>query len=930
MSDSANDKSFDDYNAKTDILLASLERRAFSSLGEARDMLERSLLEAEIGIFNGAVRQIRDQIYSGVENIDNPLMVNPVGTSQYIASAFPSYYAFFNDVFGDNSSLLATEVSSTFGVTSEELATFQGPRLAEEAEAGAAALAEEILADGGDANNDGIISDAELGAWRPSDGRYGVGHGGLNLSQNGLAHLAQFDVFPGEDGKISQEDFVKWAADNDKHGTGAIREAWDQGYDADNNGLISAEELADYEAEVAEAARPLSSSEVAQLLRDQNYDIGEGIVQDLSEYERDIRSERAKFNGGFDWEDFVDPDEKNRPTGGRYSTVTRDPNYSGPMIDTDGDGIPDAEPPLGPQRQYELQKMYEASTDDVRAKAGERRQEDINERLPIENANFEGKSRQEILDYIDDRHRSEEELEALAAAQGYELTDADRAELIGNLNNADWDEATGQSVVYRSQDIIDDKDSGLGGEFDDLVITEEELAELAETYGYELSDADRRKYIGQTNRGEDYDENGYPIGGEDFVENELDMNSTTVYELRQIAGREGVDLSDLSDDEIKEQYADLIGNVEEQGNRERFDPLGTTVNEVVEVYKKRTGLDLSREDAQELLLGAEAGIHGLEGGNVSDADFNDWARDAIELDIGVQLRRMGTKVKDTIFGKSEGWEIENPDGTTTTTAPGDSKSWREILANILGVDKDGNKVPPAIPGVTFVTTGGPASWDNWLEILIPVPLPVQGEPLKIGLWENGQYIGPGNPVDLVYNAGKELVYKMKDGALTLVGELRDDLFSLYEDGTDIVRAVTPWSGLLAWNEQNGGLPEDEQKPLYYYDENSVQTDAEGSPIDPVTGVPFTEDLDRDRDGYLNDPYPEANDAFPDDGNEWRDSDDDNVGDNGDFYPNDPKRSAYGQDVDAEGNYIDPRTGGYVDENGLPVEAPVSSTPAEEP
>ena len=610
---------------------------------------------------------------------------------------------------------------------------------------------------------------------------------------------------------------------------------------------------------------PLSSSEVSQLLRDQNYDIGAGIVKDLSEYERDIRRERSGSGelGGFDWEDFVNPDEKNRMTGGRYSTVIRDPYSSGELtVDTNGDGVPDAEAPLDPQRQYELQRMYEASTDDVRAKAEIRRREDILEILPIETANFEGKSRQEILDYIDDRHRSEEELEALAAAQGYELTDADRAELIGNLNNASWDEATGQSVVYRSQDIIDDKDYGLGGEFDDLVITEEELADLAETYGYELSDADRRKYIGQTNRGEDYDENGYPIGGEDFVENELDMNSTTVKELRQIAGQEGVDLSDLSDDEVKEQYENLLGNVEEQGNRERFDALGTTVNEVVEVYKKRTGLDLSREDAQELLLGAEAGIHGLEGGNVSDADFNDWAKDTIELDLGVQIRRMGTTIKDRIFGKSEGWETENPDGTVTVTKKGDSKSWREILANILGVDKDGNKVPPAIPGVTFVTTGGPASWNNWLEILIPVPLPVQGEPLKIGLWENGQYIGPGNPVDLVYNAGKELVYKMKDGALTLVGELKGDLFKLYEDGTNIVRAVTPWSGLLAWNEQNRGLSEDEQEPLYYYDDNGVQTDAEGNPIDPVTGKPFAEDLDRDGDGYLNDPYPEANDAFP--------------------------------------------------------------------
>lgn len=38
---------------------------------------------------------------------------------------------------------------------------------------------------------------------------------------------------------------------------------------------------------------PLSSSEVSQLLRDQNYDIGAGIVKDLSEYERDIRRERS-------------------------------------------------------------------------------------------------------------------------------------------------------------------------------------------------------------------------------------------------------------------------------------------------------------------------------------------------------------------------------------------------------------------------------------------------------------------------------------------------------------------------------------------------------------------------------------------------------------------------------------------------------------
>ena len=45
------------------------------------------------------------------------------------------------------------------------------------------------------------------------------------------------------DGSIAEADFIKWAAENDRHGTGVNRAAWDAGADTDKSGLLSAEEL---------------------------------------------------------------------------------------------------------------------------------------------------------------------------------------------------------------------------------------------------------------------------------------------------------------------------------------------------------------------------------------------------------------------------------------------------------------------------------------------------------------------------------------------------------------------------------------------------------------------------------------------------------------------------------------------------------------
>jgi len=102
-----------------------------------------------------------------------------------------------------------------------------------------------------DSNSDGRVDDNEYNSWRPEDARFGMGHGGLALSQANLNHLAESGITPGANGQISEADFSAWAAANDNHGGKmyGLRAAWDEGgWDRDKNGIIGAKELASYQA----------------------------------------------------------------------------------------------------------------------------------------------------------------------------------------------------------------------------------------------------------------------------------------------------------------------------------------------------------------------------------------------------------------------------------------------------------------------------------------------------------------------------------------------------------------------------------------------------------------------------------------------------------------------------------------------------------
>ena len=144
---------------------------------------------------------------------------------------------------------------------------------------------------------------------------------------------------------------------------------------------------------------------------------------------------------------------------------------------------------------------------------------------------FEGKSKQEILDYIDPKHISLEELQKIADEEGYTLSDKDIRDLTGALPQIDDDEP-----FYDGN-----------GDFVGMKQIERQQTQ------YEFLAPQQGKF---------------------------DQEATTLGELKRIAEDEGVDLSGLTDDEIEAQYEGMLGNVTEKANYEALDKLGTNVQDV--------------------------------------------------------------------------------------------------------------------------------------------------------------------------------------------------------------------------------------------------------------------------------------------------------------------------------------------------------------
>ena len=112
----------------------------FESLNVSKDVRETTtsfylgLLGMERNLFELGIKQVMDQIETGAENIDNPLLGGFLGDLGYLEYYAPSLYDYFDDMFGENKTLDRSEVLTNFGidedpVTPEEGGTFTSEQL---------------------------------------------------------------------------------------------------------------------------------------------------------------------------------------------------------------------------------------------------------------------------------------------------------------------------------------------------------------------------------------------------------------------------------------------------------------------------------------------------------------------------------------------------------------------------------------------------------------------------------------------------------------------------------------------------------------------------------------------------------------------------------------------------------------------------------
>ena len=80
----------------------------------------------ERNLFELGLRQVMDQIETGAENIDNPLLGGFIGGLGYLEDYAPSVYDYFNDMFGENETLDRSEILTNFGIAEDPFTPEEG------------------------------------------------------------------------------------------------------------------------------------------------------------------------------------------------------------------------------------------------------------------------------------------------------------------------------------------------------------------------------------------------------------------------------------------------------------------------------------------------------------------------------------------------------------------------------------------------------------------------------------------------------------------------------------------------------------------------------------------------------------------------------------------------------------------------------------
>jgi hypothetical protein len=436
----------------------------------------------------------------------------------------------------------------------------------------------------------------------------------------------------------------------------------------------------------------------------------------------------------------------------------------------------------------------------------------------LEDAVLNGKTAEEVAEYVDPRYVTEAEaIAAFEAENGYRPSAEEIQDRIGQAEYTDATDAAGQEAyVNRTANHEQAELDDLKTYVDQRQITVDEVKDYAAQNGLTISDEEAKKLARQGSLEEIVNE-------EQKIFDDFDERFVTRAELEGIARAEGYDPASLTE----EDYAEFSGETSQSDAVKAIDTRATTEEELIEVFEQRTGIALdpyNPEDREKLTDMMEAATAANGGVVPSDAEFKAWTKKNIEYDLGVQVERLATGVRNAIFGTGPG---------------GRPKTLQEILDELLGPPGTAGfvgKSPLVIkstPGgaIGSSSTGVFGSPNVQVEIKFPVPLPVNGPPIIVPLYEEGVYVGPSSAGELL--VGEDgVITQVKDNVTTTVGRISGQVVQVVGAAGEVVKAI-PLGALDNPNWREGDpnpndLVLDESGSPALIDEN-------GNPLDPETG-----------------------------------------------------------------------------------------------
>ncbi len=258
------------------------------------------------------------------------------------------------------------------------------------------------------------------------------------------------------------------------------------------------------------------------------------------------------------------------------------------------------------------------------------------------------------------------------------------------------------------------------------------------------------------------------------------------------------------------------------------------------------------------------------------------------------ITKLATGVRNILFGTGPG---------------GRPKTWLEILEEQIERKYFPNEFDlPGFP-LEIVFEPGGASPSNptgalvRANVKIPVPLPVNGPPIVIPLFdENGTYIGPSTPSGLLIDPETGIITQVKEGIEQTVAQVTGEAVQILGAAGDVIRSFP--LGLL----ENPDWKEGDPNPFEIeVDENgdiAPQVDENGTAatgFDPETGLPVYEQPE-DPDGpQTRSPYDEGAEAADE------------------FYGNFPDSAITPEDLEAQKEEILDTLGAQLTDLGIAVE-----------